>query len=98
MSRTFTLARLMAGITILCLVCGLIVNFPVSTIVCCYFLIPPILVWWLVRRLTHYKLLAIIAALISGMAGVYSTDPITPALCMLPFAGLVALVKHDMET
>jgi hypothetical protein len=51
MPRTFSLARLMLGITLFCVVCGLAVNYPIAAVI----LAPTCLVWFGVTRIVTYR-------------------------------------------
>jgi hypothetical protein len=58
MSRTFTLARLMLGITAFCLVCGLAVNFPdfvIGSVGILSVFAPPAIAWLVLARFAKWR-------------------------------------------
>ena len=53
MSRTFSLGRLMIGVTVFCVLCGLAVNFPEVAIGCAVIgsiVAPPAVIWLVLSR------------------------------------------------
>src|SRR5262245_37074449 len=58
MSRTFTLGRLMLGITAFCLVCGLAVNFPdfvIGGVMFLSLLAPPAVAWLVLAGFAKWR-------------------------------------------
>jgi len=59
MSRTFSLSRLMLGVTVFCVLCGLAVNFPLAVILCAFVaalsLPPAVVVWFALARYSKQR-------------------------------------------
>src|SRR5690349_787251 len=67
MRRTFTLAGLMVGITVFCILCGLAVNYPMPALGCALValvLIPSIIVWFLMMRRSRQPVALTVGSLI----------------------------------
>ena len=59
MSRTFSLGRLMVGVTVFCVLCGLVVNFPGVVILCvlvgAYSVLPAAAAWLVLARYSKQR-------------------------------------------
>jgi hypothetical protein len=67
MPRTYSLARLMLGITAFCVLCGLVVNYPYnvfSELVGAILFVPTILTWRVLTSLSRYRRCITLACLI----------------------------------
>jgi hypothetical protein len=72
MSRTFSLARLMIGVTVLCIVCGLAVSFPQLLLLCT----PTVIVCLGLVSFSHRRAVVLVVAL----TGAFAILPISPAI------------------
>jgi hypothetical protein len=76
MPRTFSLAGLMVGVTLLCLVCGLAVNYPVGARVVALvvaliaiLIAPTVIVWLGLMRLSRHRIALTFTSVVGGMLG-----------------------------
>jgi hypothetical protein len=72
MPRTFSLARLLLGITMFCAVCGVAVNYPEAALACAYaggYFGPTIIVWLLLIRFSDHPVLLSVNCLVGVFVG-----------------------------
>jgi hypothetical protein len=78
MSRTFSLARLMLGITLLCVMCAVAVNFPIAAILVAYLvvqLLPVVFVWFVLTRYSPHRGGLAFTCLVGGLLGLIPVSP-----------------------
>jgi hypothetical protein len=97
MPRTFSLARLLIGITILCAFFGLVVNYPLETGICGLFLFPPAIVWSIFFFIFRNGIYATVVAFLSLALSLILFDPLFPSIGAFLFAGAVLLVKRYID-
>lgn len=72
MSRTFSLWRLLVGVTVLCVVCALAVNFPQAILMAALilpYLVVPLVCAWLIGMFSRRRRLTFAISLFGGLNG-----------------------------
>jgi hypothetical protein len=74
MSRTFSLGRLMLGVTAFCVLCGLVANYPQQALQCAWIgglVAPSIVVWFVLVQFSRQRVLLAAVAGLSALAGLF---------------------------
>jgi hypothetical protein len=93
MPRTFTLARLMLGITAFCILCGLAVNFPGEALECAAFGVffgPTIVVWLVMLRRTRQPVTLSVIAMMGAWLGLLATVLLLLLVILIPLQFLIS--------
>src|SRR5437762_3176804 len=95
MPRTFSLARLLLGITAFCLLCGLFANFPNEALIA-VLPIPTLIVYYALLRYSRRPLLMTIAALTGALLGFLYCNALGGLV--FPFVIPKAAVNQEVKT